>query len=1090
MYRSLVPLLAVALLSTVCVAHGPAEHPFTLNQGQWPQQVLYRTLTGQGALFVERDAFTYVLRSGHDHHDHSKNGAAQEPTKEHAYRMRFVGGRAGSHEGLETLPYYENYFIGSDRAKWASRVPVHGAVRLNHLYPGIDLVFHGQQQLEYDLLLAPGADVSLVTMRYEGQDNIALRDGRLVISTTAGEVLENAPVAWQEFDGQRKAVRCAYVRDGDMVRFSFPDGYDHTHALVIDPILTFSSFTGSTADNFGFTATYDAAGNLYGGGIVFGVGYPVTLGVQQPNFAGNTIDMGLTKFSSDGTQLIWSTYLGGATGNESPHSLVVNSMDELYVMGITGSSDFPTTVGCFDNSFGAGPAVFFAVGEGYTHDNGTDICVAHFSADATALLGSTYVGGSQADGLNNSFNTAYNYGDPFRGEIVLDSQERPVVASCTMSPDIPTTATAPFTTFQGGDQDGYVFAMNPSLTTELWATFYGGSGTDACYSAQLDGNDEVFVTGGTNSADLDMAGSPFIGAAVGGIDGFVARFSAAGDALLSATYLGTTLYDQGYFVQLDADDAVFIVGQTHGAYPITIGKYNNPNSTQFIQKLDHELTTSLWSTVIGSGAGSEDISPSAFLVSDCGQIYFSGWGGTVNQFQQAFASTTFGLPTTSDAFQPNTDGSDFYLMVLDQEAVSLHYATFFGGSISPEHVDGGTSRFNKAGVVYQAVCAGCGGNSDMPTTPGAWSQTNNSFNCNLGVFKIDFELAVSASFTATPFFGCVNDTIQFISTGTGTSWLWDFGDGSSTSTLQNPQHVYTAAGTYPVTLIAVDSNACNLSDTLVLNILIQSPATLSPAFTVQVGPCGDDIVTTTNNTPGTGIVFQWNMGDNNTYNSTNVTHTYAGPGTYTITLNATDTLCGGAASFSQDVTLSEPVDVEAFFVISTADLCSGLSVSGVDQSSGPSGLAITWNMGDGTTLTGTSITHLYDEPGTYTITLTAFDPDCLGSDTYTEEITVSATTQNPGEFIVPNVFSPNGDGKNETFFPIPEVSGSYVSLQIYNRWGMKLYETTSNYVPWNGNAAPFEDAPDGVYYYLLNYRVPCFGEVLQGERKGVVQLLR
>ena len=134
----------------------------------------------------------------------------------------------------------------------------------------------------------------------------------------------------------------------------------------------------------------------------------------------------------------------------------------------------------------------------------------------------------------------------------------------------------------------------------------------------------------------------------------------------------------------------------------------------------------MWSTVIGNGSGTDDISPSAFLVSDCGQIYFSGWGGNVNANAGVLNSSTAGLPTTPGAFQTSTDGSDFYLMVLEPEAVALNYGTFFGGSISAEHVDGGTSRFDKNGNVYQAVCAGCGSNSDFPTTPGAWSNTNNS----------------------------------------------------------------------------------------------------------------------------------------------------------------------------------------------------------------------------------------------------------------------------------------------------------------------------------------------------------------------------
>ena len=1084
----------IVLVATCTLLHASAQQgrgprfPFTANKGQWPEQVLYRTLTGQGALFVERDALTYVVRSGGHAHGHRPDHVNNE-RHDHAYRVHFVGGRATSHQGSDQQAWYENWFVGPE-SSWAGRVPVHAGARLTNLYPGIDLVLHGDDRLEYDLHVAPGADVDAVALRYEGHDSIELRNGRLVITTSAGQVTEEAPVAWQDIDGKRRDVPCHFILTDGTVRFELPQGYDRRHPLTIDPVLTFSSFSGSTADNFGFTATYDNAGHLYGGGIVFGVGYPTTLGVQQPNFGGNTIDMGITKFSPDGTQLIWSTYLGGLLGNESPHSLVVNSADELYVMGITGSADFPVTSGCFDNSFGAGPGIVFTVGEGYNHDNGTDICVAHFSADATQLLGCTYVGGSQADGLNNSTVTAWNYGDPFRGEIVLDSQERPVVASCTMSSDIPTTPGAAFPAYLGGEQDGYVFSLDPLLTTQLWATYYGGAGTDACYSVQLADNDDVLVTGGTNSPNMPLTGQGYLGSPQGGVDGFAARFNPGGTLLIGATYLGTAAYDQGYFVQLDQDQNVFVVGQTHGAYPVTPGKYTNPNSSQFIHKLSGDLSTSLWSTVIGSGQGNEDISPAAFLVSNCSQIFFSGWGGSVNTFQQAVSSSTFGLPITPDAFQNTTDGSDFYLLVLEPEATDIHYGTFFGGSTSLEHVDGGTSRFSKTGVVYQAVCAGCGGNSDMPTSSGAWSNTNNSANCNLGVFKIDFEVAVSASFFATPPYGCTGDTLQFISTGSATQWAWDFGDGTTTNGEANPAHAYATAGTWPVTLIATDTNACNLSDTLVLMVQVQSPANPSPAFTTEQEPCGGLTVSFNNATPGVGQQMLWDMGDGNTYTSEDATHTYATFGSYTVTLTVTDTLCGGSASTTQEVVLTATPEVEALFSVSSTDICSGLSVATTNESSGPAGLTYSWDMGDGTVLSGPDATHLYAGQGSYTITLTAVDTVCLGSDTYTFEVTVTPGAPPAELFVVPNVFSPNGDGKNETFFPLPEVSGSVVSLKVFNRWGQKLYETGNAFRPWNGKADLTDPVPAGVYYYVLDYRVPCSGQVLEGERKGLVQLLR
>jgi gliding motility-associated-like protein len=806
---------------------------FTENKGQWPAQVAYRALVPGGALFVEHDALTYILHSGGPmaRHGHEQDGPP-DPEHAHAFRVRFEGARQAAGEGNDRLPQYENYFLGNDPALWGTRCGVFGMVRMKELYPGIDLLIDGRTGMKYEFIVAAGADASLVRMHFQGQDGLRVRDGRLVVRTTAGDVTDEAPVVYQETADGRKGVRCHYVLDGDQVMFALPDGYDHSLPLTIDPVLTFASYSGSNADNFGFTATYDAAGDLYGGGIVFGIGYPTTVGILDPSFDGGSIDIGLTKFSADGSTLLWSTYIGGGE-NESPHSLVVNDNNELYLLASTGSLDFPTTTGGFDQTFNGGTSISGAStnpgwvgmtgGYGYGHANGTDIAVAHFSADATSLIACTYVGGSGNDGINNVLPLVHNYGDHFRGEIALDAQQYPVVATSTQSADIPVSLNAPQTSFGGGTQDAYLFRMDPALSM-LQATFHGGSGGDSGYGVQLDSNGQIFMTGGTTSTDLPMAGQPFQATNSGDADGYVARFSSDATQLVSSTYLGTSGFDQSYFVQLNTADEVFVVGQTHGAFPMTPGKYTNPGSSQFIEKFNHDLSASLWSTVIGSGAGNEDISPSAFLVSDCGYIYFSGWGGVVNGNAQAPSSSTAGLPVTANAFQSQTDGSDFYLMVLDEDAVSLSYATYFGGPQSLEHVDGGTSRFDKHGNVYQAVCAGCGNHDDFPTTPGAWSNTNNSNNCNLGVFKFNLAQPVAAISIDGPDYICLPQTVatfQNLSTG-GSIFNWDFGDGTDTVAFA-PVHSFNIPGTYSVSMVLSDDDPCTVNDTAWIDIAVVDP---------------------------------------------------------------------------------------------------------------------------------------------------------------------------------------------------------------------------------------------------------------------------
>ncbi|MBL8002658.1 MAG: gliding motility-associated C-terminal domain-containing protein [Flavobacteriales bacterium] len=903
-------LIAIALLAwTVATQAAGPKVPFTANKGQWPAQVLYRAPIPGGVLFVERNALTYVLHTGGDLHHHGHAGHhAHEPLRMHAYRVTFEGAQGGTGEGRFTQGHYENFFIGNDPARWGTGCAVHGEVWVRGLYPGVDLRLDGRNGLKYDLVLAPGTDPGIIRMRYEGQDGLALKDGALHVQLSTGNVVEEAPVSFVERDGLTQEVASAYALNGNTVGFHFcgrPGVRSGAFCLqsgdriTIDPTLTFGSYTGSTADNFGFTATYDNDGHLYGGGIVFSSGYPTTLGVLDASFNGGTIDMGITKWTPDGAALVWSTYIGGSLGNESPHSLVVNSNDELYVLGTSGSSDFPTTAGCFDSGFNGGPPLAFGIGYGYGHTNGTDIVVAHLNAAATALVGSTYVGGTSNDGINNALNLAHNYGDSFRGEIALDPLERPVVATSTESGNCPTSAGAPQAAF-GGVQDAYIFRLDPTLSTLLWATYHGGSNADSGYGVQFDSNGDVFVTGGTLSSDLPMAGTPYDNSYNSGVDGYLVRYNTAGTVRVAATFLGTSDYDQTYFVQLNLADEVFVLGQTHGNYPVTPGKYANAGSSQFVHKLEHDLSASVWSTRIGSGQGDEDISPSAFLVSDCGQIYFCGWGGSTNTIAQATNSSTLGLPTTAGAYQTISDGSDFHLMVLEPEAVALNYGTYIGGSTSHEHVDGGTSRFDKNGNVYAAVCAGCGGNDDFPTTPGAWSNTNNSFNCNLGVFKFALTQPTALIDINGPTYLCLpNATAVFdnLSQG-GTDFSWDFGDGSGASTQFEPTYSYSDTGSFTVMMVLTDSNSCVINDTAYLTITVIDPDdayidpvdTLCPGASVQLHAHG-------------GFAYQWSPATG--LSSTTIADPVAspaGPTTYTVVV--TDSC--GTDTVSVDIVFGQP----------------------------------------------------------------------------------------------------------------------------------------------------------------------------------------
>lgn len=837
--------ITILLLAICTAAFGGSDDVFlTENKGQWHPAVHFKAGIPAGALYLDDGGFTVqlfdpeALSSMHTGH---KNTLFSD-IRQHVVKTRFLQANPnGGYQLPEPTEYYSNYYIGNDPSRWASGVKSYPSARRKNLYDGVDLrVYRQRGVVKYDLHVLPGADPEVLKVQYDGPDSLRLIDGQLHVFTSVQDYIEQPPFAYQMDGGRLTRVPCHYQLDGAVISYVFPEGYDPSRELIIDPEISFSSYVGSGQSSFGYTATYDEDGNLYAGAISFGQGYPTSAGAIDPTHNGGAIDIGISKFSADGTQLLYSTFLGGA-GNESPHSLVVNEDNELYLLGSTGSPDFPTTPGSHDPTFNGGPLLNFNIGYGFSHPDGTDIVVAKFNADGTNLLASTFMGGSGNDGLNIDPLMEYNYGDAFRGEIIVDDNSAVYVASVTTSSDFPVTAGALQTTYDGGDTDGCLFKLNADLSVLEWSTYYGGNTEDACYSVQIADDGSVYVAGGTTSPDLPMTAQSLVDTESGSVDGFVARLTADGSTLLGATYLGTSAYDQCFFVQLDTEGNVFVVGQTEGPYPVSGDVYTNPNSGHFVHKFDENLQNSLLSTVVGNGNGGPNISISAFLVSNCDQIYISGWGGDTNSGSaNILTSTTDGLPVTADAFQPVTDGDDFYLMVLSADAEELVYATFFGGGSSNEHVDGGTSRFDKRGTVYQAVCAGCGGNDDFPTQSGVWSETNTSSlangQCNLGVFKFDLTTIVADIAIDGPDEVCAGQLVSFINnTSVADQFDWDFG-GQGSANSENPSFTFDEPGTYTVSMVATHSDECIQPDSTEIEITILPPPEIEVSTSTTICP--------------------------------------------------------------------------------------------------------------------------------------------------------------------------------------------------------------------------------------------------------------
>lgn len=848
-----------------------AQIKFIKNKGQFNSNVASKLVLNAGDVYFEEGRIKYCLYDKNKITDIRHRQTNSKKIKGHNYNVVFQNSNVPLFDFNRKLKPYYNYYLGSDSTKWASHVPLFEELKYSGLYNGIDLKYYSSYgQLKYDFILSPGADVSNIGWKYEGIE-YSLQRGHIVIQTSLGKVVEQSPYAYQIVNGVETKVECKYKVDQGVVGFECGD-YNKDLPLIIDPVLVFATYTGSTADNWGYTATYDENENMYIGGVAFGMGYPTTVGAFEVNYSGGTginypgNDVSISKFSPDGTSLLYSTYLGGG-GQENPHSLVCNSNGELYVLGSTSSTDFPVTTNAYNTSYNGGAAFTYEV---FNFANGTDGYVTKFNANGTALLGSTYFGGSDNDVVNLGGGLRFNYGDVFRGEIVVDNNDNCWVATSTKSTDFPIVNGVQSS--NAGGSDAVVMRFNNDLSSMLWSTYFGGTDDDAAFSVQFDSQNNIIFTGGTQSFDLPMSGSPFHPTNSGLVDGYVAKINASGNNLLAATYLGSSVNDQCFFVQTDLDDNIYVFGQTKASnYLITPGTYNNPGSGQFIHCLTPDLSTTEFSTVFGAGNGI-NISPSAFSVTDCKLIYVSGWGGTVNS--GAAGGNTVGMPITSDAFQSSTDGSDFYVGVFAPNASNLLFGTFFGGSTSYEHVDGGTSRFDKKGNVYQAVCAGCGGHSDFPTTSGVWSNTNNSSNCNLGAFKFALEKIHPIVSLSQPWV-CLPSSYTFYNNSQGGNvYHWDFGDGD-TSDLYEPSHVYSDTGHYEVTLIVSDSLGCFGQDTSTVyldvyevnNAVIQGPNdTICSSDSVQLFATG-------------GATYLWSPG--NLVSDSTIANPWAFPDTTT-----------------------------------------------------------------------------------------------------------------------------------------------------------------------------------------------------------------
>ena len=623
----------------------------------------------------------------------------QDPTYSMLH-MQLLGANPGlTVVGQEKLPGIVNYFIGNDPEQWQTNIPTFGQITYQNVYPDIDLVYYGnQQQLEYDFIVAPGADPNVIALNFAGADALEIDpQGNLLISIDdGGQVIQNSPIIYQEINGVHQNVDGGYVlSENGRVGFELGD-YDTSLPLVIDPILVYATYLGGIDTDSVYGLAVDSSGNAYMTGRTYSVDFPTTLGafdtmlddVVDP-YPGSDRDAYIVKLDTTGSTLIYATYIGG-TSDENGFAIDVDSSGNAYITGNTRSLDFPVTPGAYDLS----------------RNSTNDGFILKLNASGSSLDYASYLGGG-----NNDAGFA----------IKVDNLGQAHVVGYTFSSDYPTTSGAYDTTFNtttctfgsltNNCRDVFVTKFNATGSGLLYSTFLGGSDDDFTYRADLDANGNIYVMALTSSSDFPTTPGAFDTTFNGVTDAFVAKLDSTGSTLLYGTYLGGSDYETSSpiigGIVVDASGYAYVTGLTRSTdFPTTAGAFDttyNGQQEPFITKLD-TVGNIVYSTFVG---GTNNDYGAAIDIDSSGNAYITG--NTISS----------NLPITSDAFQPNLNGQDAFLLVLDATGQNIIYGSFLGGISGAGLEIGGSIVVDSAGDVY---IAGITRSTDFPTTTNAFDQ--------------------------------------------------------------------------------------------------------------------------------------------------------------------------------------------------------------------------------------------------------------------------------------------------------------------------------------------------------------------------------
>jgi len=815
---------AAAEGARIASAYGRLPLGFEANRGQNDGQVKFLARGGGYGLYLTADGAVLGLCGSAP----ETGGEPLSTTKRkrcETVRMQFVGANASpAPRGEGQLAGTANYFIGRDPAKWRSGIPMYGKVRYAGVYPGIDLVYYGnQRRVEYDFVAGPGAHPNRIRLRFEGVRGLARgAGGELLAKTALGELVLARPEIYQMVDGRRVSVEGEFALMGRRTAGFRLGRYDPGRELTIDPALEYSTYLGGSGGDSGKAIAIDGSGDAYIAGQTYSTDFPVSPGAWQTTSKGaakQVFNAFVSKLNADGTALVYSTYLGGSGGDQAfaqgdaAEAIAVDGSGNAYVTGLTGSEDFPVTAGALqtiNKAAANGDITAFA---------------AKLNPAGTGLVYSTYLGGS---------GTAANA--PFAGDtgtsIAVNNGGEAYVAGLTYSKDFPVTdgaLQAVNNSAATGGTNGFVARLNAAGTGLVYSTYLGGSGSsagipfasDTCNAIALDGAGDAYVAGQTLSKDFPVTAGAFqtrmAAAGADGANAFVSELDPAGSALVYSTYLGGSVIDAADAIAVDSSGDAYVAGLTYSLnFPVTAGALQAVNngaaghtSNGFVSKLNPSGSALLYSTYLGGRGGQVNLTSTVgFEAGD--QVNGLAIDGEGNAFVTGeTASPDF--PVTGGAYQAVNQnqfpgcpagcygGFNAFVSELNAAGSALGYSTYLGGngfnSTNPtdEHIEEGDEAFALAvDGTDNVYVTGNAESGNFPVTAGSFQPaihaTGNAFVTRLNLAAPGGPAAPTVTVTPRPaMIGSAQSLAVAVTVAGGT------GDSRPTGTVTLEAGSYTSA---------------------------------------------------------------------------------------------------------------------------------------------------------------------------------------------------------------------------------------------------------------------------------------------------------